>query len=172
MKKILAVMLGIGLLTACAPTYKVVHMGDTNPETLSSKAKVYVSLPEDGRYKSTIYHGSGQKTAQVVQVEFSRHARSVVVGRSPESFEDALSSARERDADYLAYTTIVHWEDRATEWSGIPYRAEVKIEVVDVGSEKTLQSALLKGRSSTMSAGGRPKELLPTPIERFVEGAY
>ena len=172
MKKLLAAMLAMVVVTACAPTYKVAPMGSTNQASLSPKAKVYVSVPEKGRYRSTVYHGSGQKTAQIIREEFARHASSVVAGRGPETLEEAFTAAQKREADYLVYPNIIHWEDRATEWSGIPYRAQVKIEVIDVDTKKILQSALIKGKSASMSFGGRPEELLPTPIKRFVDQAY
>ncbi|MDZ7749420.1 MAG: DUF4823 domain-containing protein [Halofilum sp. (in: g-proteobacteria)] len=146
--------------------------GGTDTQRLSPSGSVYVSVPEPGRYESTVYHGSGQKTAQVIQQSFARHARRVVSGRGPEFFQQALATARERNVDYLVYPSIIHWEERATEWSGIPDRVEVKIEVVDVDSERTLQSGIIEGESAVMTFGGRPEELLPEPIGKFVSAAY
>lgn len=161
------------LLAGCAGTGKVVRTGGADAAPLAPSATVYVAVPEPGRYEETVYHGSGQETANILQTTFADYARRVIAGREPEPFDVALSSARDRGADYLVYPSIAHWEDRATEWSGIPDRIEVKIEVVDVDSERTLHSAVVEGESSYLApAGAAPEELLPKPVEQFVKESY
>jgi hypothetical protein len=41
-----------------------------------------------------------------------------------------LTHAKENNYGYLVFPTILEWEDRATEWSGIPDKASIKIAMV------------------------------------------
>jgi hypothetical protein len=73
----------------------------------------------------------------------------------------------------LVYPTILHWEDRATEWSGIPDRVEIKIEIIGATTGKGLDSAIIKGKSGLATFGGdHPQDLLPKPVEDYVSGLF
>ncbi|MGP1717027.1 MAG: DUF4823 domain-containing protein [Methylophilus sp.] len=160
------------LLTACADTH---HLIKNNPvETrLSAEATVYISVPNDGIYGAKTYHGSGQNTAQIIYSAFAKHTRAVTVGRTIQSFNEALATARETGKNYLVYPTILQWEDRATEWSGIPDKVEVKVEVIDATTASTVTSAVVKGKSGLATFGGdHPQDLLPKPVEKFVSSIY
>ncbi len=112
-------------------------------------------------------------TAQILYAALARRSRSAKVGRSFQSFEEALESARANKQKYLMYPSILHWEDRATEWSSIPDKVEVKVELVDVPSGSTITSAVIKGKSGLATLGGdHPQDLLPEPAEEFVSSLY
>ena len=62
---------------------------------------------------------------------------------------------------------------RATEWSGIPDKIEVKIIVYDGGTGKEVGSTLISGRSKWATFGGdHPQDLLPEPLNSYVESLY
>ena len=48
---------------------------------------------------------------------------------------------------YYAVPDILHWEDRATEWSGIPDKIELKISIYDVTLGSEIASAVVSGKS-------------------------
>lgn len=84
-----------------------------------------------------------------------------------------MDSARKSKSKYLVYPTILHWEDRATEWSSIPDKVEVKIELIDTTSGETATAVVIKGKSGIATLGGdHPQDLLPKPIQEFVASLY
>ena len=74
---------------------------------------------------------------------------------------------------YYVVPEILHWEDRATEWSGLPDRIEVKIIVSDARRNGEIGSAIISGKSKWATFGGdHPQDLLPEPIKIYVESLY
>lgn len=146
---------------------------DQEPQKLNTRGIVYVSVPEDGRYGQTIYAGSGQNTMQIVVMAFSEHSSRVEGGRAHQSFDESLAAARNMGASYLVVPTILHWEDRATEWSGIPDKASIKVAVFNVSTGVNLDSVIIKGRSGIATFGGdHPQDLLPQPVEEYVSSLF
>jgi hypothetical protein len=134
---------------------------------------VFIAVPEDGIYGADTYRGSGQSTAQIIYSAFAKHTRSAQVGRSVQGFDQALAAARTSGQKYLVYPTILHWEDRATEWSAIPDKVEVKVELVDSATGTALVSGVIRGKSGLATFGGdHPQDLLPKPVEEFVSSLY
>jgi hypothetical protein len=70
-------------------------------------------------------------------------------------------------------STILHWEDRATEWSGIPDKVEIRIDVIESARGDTIDSAIVKRKSGLATFGGdHPQDLLPKPVEDYVASLY
>ena len=68
---------------------------------------------------------------------------------------------------------IVHWEDRATEWSLKSDKVEVKITVHDVARGRMLASAVVSGSSGLLTIGGdHPQDLLPEPMDSYVGSLF
>lgn len=171
MKPLMTIFL-IVILLGCADTHKLIkHQAEGL--VIRSDDTIYVAVPSNGVYGERRYSSSGMNTAQIIYSEFSKHANSVKVGRTNEQFAEALATAREDKRVYLIFPTILHWEDRATEWSSIPDKVEVKIEVVDTASGKTVSSVVLSGKSGLATLGGdHPQDLLPEPIKQYVLSLY
>ena len=166
------VVLVAALLGGCADSHQLIRQ-DADGIKLSPDDGVFVAVPDDGIYGSQVYHGSGQNTAQIIFAGFAKRSRAAKVGRSTQSFDEALTSARQLGAKYLVYPTIFHWEDRATEWSSIPDKVEVKVELVDAATGNSLTSAIIKGKSGIATFGGNhPQDLLPAPVEEFAAALY
>ncbi|MGL1931348.1 MAG: DUF4823 domain-containing protein [Desulfotalea sp.] len=67
----------------------------------------------------------------------------------------------------------MHWEDRATEWSGLPDKAEIKMVVIDVKSNNKISVATIKGSSGLATFGGdHPQDLLPDPIKKYINSLF
>lgn len=158
--------------TGCADTHKLVRSSPAGGP-LNSSDTVFIAIPQNGSYGSEVYSNSGNMTAQTIYAAFAKKTHSVSLARSQQSFANALQSARAENSKYLAFSTILHWEDRATEWSGKRDKVEVKLEVVEVPTGNVVQSAVISGRSKWATFGGdHPQDLLPVPIEEFVSSLY
>lgn len=173
MKHYFVAIVSVLLVVSCADTHKVTRI-DASPDVrLEPTSTIYIAVPEDGVYGAKTYRGSGQNTAQIIHSAFAKRSRSTKVGRNPQSFDEARAAALSNNWEYLVYSIILHWEDRATEWSGISDKVEVKIEVVEAATDRTVASAVIKGSSGLATFGGdHPQDLLPEPIEEFVSSLY
>jgi Domain of unknown function (DUF4823) len=80
---------------------------------------------------------------------------------------------RKSEFKYLVYPTILHWEDRATVWSALPDRVEVKIDLIETATGKLLDSVVIRGKSGLATLGGdHPQDLLPKPVDEFVSTLF
>ncbi len=159
-------------LSACGSSRSaspITTLGDR----LRSDALVFVAVPSDGRYGSTTYAGSGEAVASSLQAALLHHASRVERGTAYQDLNNALATARAQGADYAFVPVIVHWEDRATEWSGLPDRIEVIVTVHDAQSGRILARSSLKGRSSWWTPGGdQPQDLLAGTTADLVDGLF
>ena len=173
MKGFIGVTLAAIMLTGCADSHQLIRNEASQSIQLSSNDTLYIAMPEDGAYGEQAYQGSGQNTAQIIYAAFAKHTRSAEVGRSTQSFQHALEATARSGQKYLVYPTILHWEDRATEWSSIPDKVEIKIEVVNTATGDAISSAVITGKSGLATFGGdHPQDLLPEPVEEFVSALY
>ncbi len=73
----------------------------------------------------------------------------------------------------MVTTEILHWEDRATEWSGRPDRVEVQISVYDTSTREEVASSSYSGKSKWATFGGdHPQDLLSEPTDNYVRSLY
>jgi hypothetical protein len=81
--------------------------------------------------------------------------------------------AKQANYKYLVYPTILEWEDRATEWSMLPDRASINVDIVDVTDGRTIESVVINDKSGIATLGGdHPQDLLPIPVEEFVSTLF
>lgn len=171
MRRILVASVAL-LLFGCADSHKIAPVTSA-PQKLSTTGSVYVARPEDGLYANREYSGSGRMTAQIVANAFAKHIDRTETGSRVETREEALASAKKLGATYLVLPQILHWEDRATEWSAIPDKVEVKLSVISAASNQSLAGAVISAKSGLWTLGGdHPQDLLPLPIEKFVKTLY
>jgi hypothetical protein len=172
-KKLITIIAATSFLGACADTHQLIRNNTSATVRLTPSDAVVIALPEDGVYGTDIYDGSGQNTAQIIFSAFAKHTHSVKISPSKQNFEEALEATRKAGNKYLVYPIILHWEDRATEWSGISDKVEVKVEVIDATSGDIVTSGIVKGESGLATMGGdHPQDLLPEPIDEFVSSLY
>jgi len=162
----------IALLGAgCIHTYTAMSISRNG--VLRTNATALVALAEDGRFEKIDYPGSGRKTALAVSEAFARHLRMVDVTAQTGSFSQHLEQARTGRFDYLVVPTVVHWEDRATEWSGRPDRIEIEIRAVDVPSTNTISLGSITGKGKWATFGGDvPEDLLALPLGVYVNWLF
>jgi hypothetical protein len=161
-------------LTACSAKYQVNKFSGTDGNVaLDAKEAVFITIPADGAYGNTLYQGSGQTVAQAVAIAFSKSAKRVYTAAKPLSREEAIAESKRLNAMYVVLPTIVHWEHRATEWSGRPSRMSIRLSVVDSSEGSELTSAAIEGRSRIMTmTSTSPESLLRDPLAGYVAGLY
>lgn len=148
---VMTAALGLG---ACTSTYQQRETSgvEASSARLDPGRTVFVSILADGRFGSRTYGGTGLLVAQKTAASFSRYARRVEIGGSPAaSRAELLAAARKAGAGYLVVPTITHWEQRATEWSGIPSRVSIGLVVIDAETGLEVRSSLLESRSAIMT---------------------
>ena len=115
---------------------------------------IRVSTPEDGIYMEDVYPNSGKVVA-----------RKLVAALTP-CYPGSNVSDKAGASGYLIAPKILHWEDRATEWSGKADRVKVSLPLYRSGS--LIGSALVTANSSFFSFGGdHPEDLLDVPFEAY-----
>jgi hypothetical protein len=172
--RIFILLLSASLLGGCANTYTISHLGGGESGVqLEPTEAVYVAVPEDGSFGGNRYHGSGQQVANLLAAEFSKYAAQVRWGNRAEDEQAARVSASERDATVLVLPTILHWEHRNTAWSGLPNKSTIRVQIIDVVSDRQLDAVVIEGHGRIMSFGGdTPEGLLPAPVQRYVRALY
>jgi len=162
------------LLLGCVHTYEMRSGGEGAPRIhLPREASFLVGVPEDGRFGTHHYPGSGFMTTQEVVAALSTHARIVRAAKAPATIKENSAAARSAHLQYLVQPTILHWEERATEWSGKPDRISVRLELIEVSSGATLDTTVLSGKSKWATLGGdHPQELLPEPLSGYANALF
>lgn len=162
----------IAALAGCADSHHWTPQQNGSARITQSD-RIYITTPADGEYGNHIYSGSGRNTSKIIANAVSAKSRLVRTGGVADSFEDAIAQAQKSDQDILIFPTILHWEDRATEWSMIPDKVEIKVDVVSVRSGDVISSGIIKGSSGIATLGGdHPQDLLPEPTAEFVSSLF
>jgi hypothetical protein len=161
------IYLTVFMVAGCADTHKLTRMNVARAP-LSREASAYIALPADGRYGAILYTGSGPQTAQLIGAAFAPYLFRISVSTASEDVTTAIRSANAGGYDYVVYPEILHWEDRATEWSGKPDLVSIKISVVQTDSGDVLDSGIVEGASGLATFGGdHPQDLLPEPLRKY-----
>jgi hypothetical protein len=63
-------------------------------------------------------------TADTILAALARKGVRAERGVTLETISSGVEASRARNLSFLIFPTILHWEDRATEWSGKPDKVE------------------------------------------------
>ena len=156
------------LFAGCASTYKS-HEAKAPQKKLDRSYAVIVHTPADGSFNGQRYAGSGSMTAVALKNEFSKYSANVSLVQPGLSRNSYMG----KPGLYYIQPEILHWEERATEWSGKPDRIRVKIDIFTPLTMTHEASVILEGKSKWLTLGGdHPQELLPKPIETYLNTLY
>ena len=174
MKKAVFCLISVLFIWGCAHTAEQITVGDSAARSkLKSDGSVYILVPEDGKYGTHTYPGSGSTAAQVIRAAFEKHVNRVQIAPEKENLEMALIKARTQGFTYLVRPMILRWEQRAVQWAGNPDRVEIKIIIMDAATETIIDSVVIKGKSRWFTVGGdHPSDLLPEPIDKYVASLF
>ena len=163
-------------LAACTSTYENRETAGIASSSirLDPGRSILIAVPADGQFGSRSYGGTGRVVAQKTAAAFSRYAPKVEIsGTGSTNREALLATARNAQAGYLIVPTIAHWEQRATEWSGIPARVTIDMAIVDVEKGTELRSGLLESRSAVMTlVRPNPEALAERLVDNYVASLY
>jgi hypothetical protein len=169
MRKLAAIILA-SVLCGCTATYTQAPVRAPRIK-LPSGANVAVATPRNGTYGSKVYDDSGRATADAVRAAFARYAGEITV--VAECQNAACLREKVPFASYLAVPEILHWEDRATEWSGKKDKLEIRLSIYDVATLDLIASTVIAGKSKWATFGGdHPQDLLPQPLNEYVGSLY
>jgi len=174
MKKAMLCLLAVVFIWGCAYTAEQITVGESavHPK-LRSDGSVYILVPEDGKYGTRIYPGSGSTMAQVIRAAFEKHVNRVQIAPEKENLEIALIKTRTQGFTYLVRPMILRWEQRAVQWAGNPDKVEIKIMIMDTATEAIIDSVVIKDKSRWFTVGGdHPSDLLPEPIDKYVASLF
>jgi hypothetical protein len=142
-------------------------------EPFRAANRIYIALPEDAYYKKETVPNSGRRTSLALQDAFQRQTKNVMLAKIPEPLPDAVAHARDLGYDYVAFPTIIKWEDHPTEWNAVRDKLELKIDIVSVETGAVIRSTHFEARSKIMTDGGdTPQDLLADPVDKFVRSLY
>ena len=158
------------LVSACSATYQQNVLQEPSTKLVKGKS-VLIATPADGWYGKIEYSGSGRMTAYATRAAFARFSNNVSISAECKDLA-CLKKNASGPFDYHVIPEILHWEDRATEWSGLPDKIEVKVIVYAGGTEKELASTVISGSKWATFGGDHPQDLLPEPLNSYVESLY
>lgn len=167
----LGIVLAVIVISGCTATYTRTEVAQPSAKLQRGKS-VAIATPANGSYEGKVYTDSGNQAALAVRAAFAKFASETTV------IADCTTLACLKDkaapgTDYLVVPEILHWEDRATEWSGIKDKLEIKISIYDSQCGSALASEVLSGKSKWATFGGdHPQDLLPGPIDGYVATLY
>jgi hypothetical protein len=160
------------LISGCTSKYRVDAPVSTTGK-LSPAASFYVAQPKDGTYGATTYPGSGAMTARAASAALATKVSRIELATTSESAEQAIATARSKGLQYVFEPTILNWEDRATQWSGIPDKLTLKFMVYSTEDGKPVASTVVSASSKWATFGGdHPQDLLPFPTQQFVNAIF
>ena len=159
------------MVAACTSTYKHSELKSAEPK-LDPAQGVLISIPEDGWYSNTQYKNSGRMTSNAIRAAFSKFARKVAIAGDCKG-EKCSESVDIEEFGYFVKPMILHWEERATEWSGKPDRIEIQITIYDAITREEIANSSYTGKSKWATFGGdHPQDLLPEPTLKYVQSLY
>ncbi len=167
----LCLLFFIVLLSGCSATYTRVDTSQLIVPLVEEKS-VLVATPVNGSYNDKEYPSSGEMVAQVVKSVFEKFAADVQLSEACHDLE-CLKRTSSGNFGYYVVPEILHWEDRATEWSARRDKIEIKLEVFDGKTSEKLASTVISGQSKLVTIGGdHPQDLLEKPVWEYVDSLY
>lgn len=176
-KLLCLVLTSFCFMCGCSATYTYTPQIETKAiqgqnATLVKEKSVAVLVPKNGEYETAVYQKSGAYTADAVREGLMHYSNDVAIVSKSDA-NDIFSLVDSDKYSYMFKPEILHWEERATEWSGKPDRIEIKITVYDTKKRNVLSSQIFSGKSKWFTFGGdHPQDLLTVPIKKYADSLY
>jgi hypothetical protein len=169
MKKIILFAIAVAsafLTSGCSASYQGIYLNQPSNHVYTPSRFLLVT-PASGVYNNTVYPSSGPDVIAALTKELQRYTQSVAIIPVPVTIEQIFPQDLER-TDYVIIPQILHWEDRATGWSFIPDRIEVRFDIFD-NQRRFIDSYLIQGRSAYIVwVSKQPNSLLAKPIRKML----
>lgn len=158
------------ILSACTAKYDVLRHDN---QQLSMSDSYFIAKPDNGKYGTIDYVNSGEMTQNALFNELKRLNIKVEKEKHTQEKQISLINARDKGFDILIFPTILHWEDRATEWSGLRDRAKINLELISTQSEQTIDNALLDLVGTWWTFGGlHPQDMVNEAVENYFQKLF
>jgi hypothetical protein len=126
--------------------------------------KFGVMLSRDGKYETIDYPNSGMNVSLRIKKDLHEIFKDVVLVETINR-KKAIDDSKKQDLKYLIIPQILHWEDRATNWSGKPDIIKIQLSLYDVNFDKIIESVLFHAESSWWT-------LVNTPPEEMLDQSF
>lgn len=161
-------------LTGCSafPVTTVQPVASGSNFAAEHSAVICILVPPDASFEGESYSGSGGEIAEKIRDaldNFGRPSRLVSQIQA-----NALTICREMETALVLQPTILHYEDRATGWSGKPDRVELKLSLYKLDQPDQKRSIFYEAKSNIMYSAhfewgnARPSALLREDFEHSV----
>jgi len=152
MKSTLALLAGVVAMAGCASKRELIT---TMQGRVPPGSRISVSVPQNGASFGEHFPQSGAVVAGKLAAALCRHFPCADVGSET--------------SGYRVTPQILHWEERATEWSAKPDRVKVSLSLYH--GPTLLGGAMISAKSSWWTLGGdHPEDLLDLPFEVYSAG--
>lgn len=156
------------LLNACAYTQHSLSPNNAQKERLSPSDVFCVMLASDGAYGSKIYSGSGRTVSNRILYSV-RQKRPLTQLVETTDEDQAIQQCSAKGANYLLSPLILHWEDRATQWSGMRDHVKIEIRLIKVDPKTFIRSTLFEARNNWFTfVNADPSELLNESFDQVI----
>jgi hypothetical protein len=169
--RIMLILSAIAIMAGCSASYK--HDLLSTPSTKLLKGKsIVITTPSNGYYGDEEYSSSGKMTVTAVRSAFAKFSNNVTITANCKELS-CLKESSSPKSDYYVIPEILHWEERATEWSGMPDKIKVKLSIYESQNWRELSSNIISGESKWATFGGdHPQDLLPEPLGNYIDSLY
>ena len=130
----------------------------------NSDDKFGVMLSRDGKYEAIDYPKSGMIVSLRIQKNLRERFKDVTLINTI-SRQKAIDDSKKQNIKYLVIPLVLHWEDRATNWSGKPDIIKIQLSLYDVNSGKIVKSSLFHAESTWWT-------LVNTPPEEMLDQSF
>lgn len=159
------------LFCSCRTVSNVQSLSNSTNIKLDRAIPVMILYSEDGAFGNEVYNGSGSIISNLLLRNFALYAENVFDLPNIHSLSELKATSNINNA-YYVIPQILHWEERATEWSGIPSRISLKINIYDKSLNR-LSGIILEGKSASMTLVRKsPDKLIEEDIQEYIQSLY
>ena len=156
------------LLNACAYTQHSLSPNNAQKDKPSPSDVFCVMLASDGAYGSEIYSGSGRTVSnRIIYAVRRKYPLTQLIETTDE--DQAIQQCSSKSANYLISPQILHWEDRATQWSGMRDHIKIEIRLIKVNPKTFVRSAFFEARNNWFTfVNADPSELFNDSFDKVI----
>ena len=117
--------------------------------------------PDDGIYSGTVAAGSGEAVANRIYQRTSQRFSNVSIVDEP------CREVGERTLEI--HPRLLHWEDRATNWSGVSDKITVELQLRDLPANGTRRSTFQAASTWFTFVNAPPEDLLDRTFDEAID---
>jgi hypothetical protein len=153
--KIIIITILAASLGGCAHSYGTFPPGQAEAPAMD---RLCIMTAKDGVYGGTVYVGSGQEVSgkMLSTIRGGRLGQSIQVPATDET--EAARQCAAEGVGYLIVPRILHWEDRATQWSGLRDEIAVEARLLRLEPRETVRIGNFSAQTGSFALFNHPPE--------------